>query len=57
MAYSSRRGRRIGEIVLGSKSIQNAWGSSTEGGETKKADSGFKTQGELARNAGGEADE
>ena len=57
MAYSSRRGRRIGEIVLGSKSIQNAWGSSTEGGETEKEDSGFEAKGELARNAGVEADE
>jgi hypothetical protein len=57
MAYSGRRGGGIGEIVLGSKSIQDAWRRFTEGGETEKEDSGFETKGKLARNTGGEADE
>jgi hypothetical protein len=47
MAYSSRRGGRIGEIVLGSKSIQNARRGFTEGGETQKEDTGFETEGKL----------
>jgi hypothetical protein len=57
MAYSSRRGGRIGEVVLRSKSIQNAWRRFAEGGETEKEDSGFETKGKLSRNIGGEADE
>jgi hypothetical protein len=57
MAYSSRRGGRTGEIVLGSKSIQNAWRRFTEGGETEKEDSGFEAEGKLARTGRGEADE
>jgi hypothetical protein len=56
MAYSGRRGGRIGEIVLGSKSIQNAWRSFTEGGETEKEDSGFETKGKLSRTLRSEAD-
>lgn len=48
MAYSSRRGGGIGEIGIGSESIQDAWGRITEGGEIEEEDSGFETKGELA---------
>jgi hypothetical protein len=57
MAYSGRRGGRIGEIVVGSKSIQDAWRRFTEGGETEKEDSGLEAESKLARNIGGKANE
>jgi hypothetical protein len=47
MAYSGRRGGRIGEIVLGSEPVQNAWRGFIEGGEIEKEDSSFETEGKL----------